>query len=381
MRAPIWVVYYANGKRKQRSTGIFVDPETGWNSDKQKVRGVNAPELNRTLEDFKLDLREEVSSKPMEEHTFLGCMEKVVALKEMEFQRGRLDVTTKNKYKKSKDHLQQFLQSIKSENILLCELVPNHIKQFEFYMAKNAKSIEYINKIIQQMRSSIQFAIDNGWINRDPFSSYRYLSAPRKIEYLYPDEFALIEELKIHNEAINKVKDMFLFSCYTGLSYIDLVNLTNDKILTNKDGDKYIFMSTRQKNSHKASKPFVIPLEDNALAILERYKNYPDKEDEGKCFPRLSNPFYNKYLKTVGELAGIKRIKLTTKVARSTAGTLLLNDGVPLETVSQILGHSNIKITQARYVELLQDKIFNDFNKVKKKQVQEEDIETKKEAN
>lgn len=156
-------------------------------------------------------------------------------------------------------------------------------------------------------------------------------------------------------ERIAQVRDIFLFSCYTGLAYIDTKNLTHSNIRIGIDGNKWIFTS-RQKTKSISN----IPLLSQAENIIEKYKTDPHCINSGSLLPVLSNQKMNAYLKEIADLCSIKK-ELTFHIARHTfATTVTLANGVPIERVSKMLGHKSIKTTQ-HYAKIMDRKVGEDM--------------------
>jgi len=157
------------------------------------------------------------------------------------------------------------------------------------------------------------------------------------------------------------VCDLFVFSCYTGLAYIDVMRLTSQNLSIGIDGEYWLF-TERKKTGEKVR----IPLLPQALSILEKYKNSPACLNSGSLLPKLSNQKLNSYLKEVANTSGIDK-NLTFHLARHTfATTVTLTNGVPIETVSKLLGHSSIKTTQI-YAKVLERKVSEDMSALKSK--------------
>jgi site-specific recombinase XerD len=162
------------------------------------------------------------------------------------------------------------------------------------------------------------------------------------------------------NNNLNKVRDVFLFSCYTGLSYIDLYNLSLKNIRKGYDGLQWIFVK-RQKTDI----PSTLPILPYAFSILKKYKK---EKNVNRIFPMISNQKTNKALKEIAHLCNFNK-KLTFHSARHTfATTITLTNGVPIESVSKMLGHNNIKTTQI-YARVIESKISSDMLKLRKKSI------------
>jgi integrase len=151
---------------------------------------------------------------------------------------------------------------------------------------------------------------------------------------------------------LEKVRDTFLFSCYTGLSFSDICDLTKDNIREGIDGNLWI-MSKR----HKTGVPYKVRLLDIPIAIMEKYDG---KQDDGKILPVISNQKMNSYLHEIASICCIDK-KITFHVARHSFATLCLTEGMPIESISKLLGHTKIKTTQI-YARIIDRKLSNDMN-------------------
>jgi integrase len=179
--------------------------------------------------------------------------------------------------------------------------------------------------------------------------------------FLTQPELDEIVHKKLTIERLCQVRDIFVFCCYTGLSYADVQKLRRIEIGTGIDGEKWIF-TTRQKTDTSSR----IPLLPRALAIIKRYDNHPQCDVKGLLLPVLSNQKMNAYLKEIADLCDIKK-HLTFHLARHTfATTVTLSNGVPIETVSKMLGHTLLKTTQ-HYAKILDVKVSDDMKALKKK--------------
>ena len=168
-------------------------------------------------------------------------------------------------------------------------------------------------------------------------------------------------------ERLEFTKDIFIFSCYTGLAYIDVIQLTPEEIHLGTDGNHWI-ISSRQKTGS----PLRIPILPKAWVIMDRYKNYPRSKYNGTIFPVISNQKLNSYLKEVADLCNITK-NLTFHLARHTfATTVTLSNGVPIETVSKMLGHTSIKTTQI-YARIVDAKISEDMGNLRSRLEEQSD--------
>ena len=175
-------------------------------------------------------------------------------------------------------------------------------------------------------------------------------------DFLSEEELKSIMEKKLENPALEAVRDIFIFSCFTGLAYIDTANLEATNIVT-KNGERWIFISR-----HKTGVSCNIPLLEVPQKILQKYEG---KSKKGRLLPILSNQKMNAHLKEIADICGIKK-NLTCHVARHTFATLMLNLGVSMESVSKMLGHTNIKTTMI-YARLSIERIGKEMNQISDK--------------
>lgn len=266
------------------------------------------------------------------------------------------------KYVTTQKHLKEFLKwKYQLSDIKIKELGFEFVTDFEFYL-KAEKNIDVNTnaKYIKNLKKIIKECVAKNWLPKDPFMAYRVKAKKTEREFLTELELQAIHEKRFIIERLDHVKDIFLFSCYTGLAYIDLFNLTSNNISVGMDGEKWIFT-----HRQKTEAPSRIPLLPSALAILEKYKDHPLTVNNQKLLPVPSNQKTNAYLKEIADLCGIKK-KLTFHMSRHTfATTITLNNGVPIESVSKMLGHRKIQTTQI-YAKVLDKKVSSDMMHLKK---------------
>jgi site-specific recombinase XerD len=175
-------------------------------------------------------------------------------------------------------------------------------------------------------------------------------------EFLSEHEIELITKKRFASDRLDQVRSIFLFCCYTGLAFADVKKLKRSEIGIGIDGDQWIF--TKRQKTETATR---IPLLPSALQILDKFKDHPSCLNSGRALPVLSNQKYNGYLKEIADVCGISK-RLTTHTARHTfATTVTLGNGVPIESVSKMLGHTNLKTTQ-HYAKVLYKKISEDMS-------------------
>jgi len=214
-------------------------------------------------------------------------------------------------------------------------------------------------KYTKNVGKLIRRAIAEGHLDKDPFLGMHFKIDPVETETLTKEELEDLAVKDFHNERINQVRDVFLFCCYTGLAFIDVKELTRKELVVMADNNLWI-----KKKRSKTKNEFLVPLLKVPLSILKKYEGICGDDDSRPVLPVLSNQKYNSYLKEIADLCGINK-RLTTHVARHTfATTVTLTNGISLETVSKMLGHSSITMTQ-RYAKVIEEKISKEMDKLK----------------
>lgn len=216
-------------------------------------------------------------------------------------------------------------------------------------------------KHLQRLRKMLTMAYHHEWIDKDPFIRFKSSYVKNRREFLAQYELEQLEDFSSSLERLDIVKDMFLFACYTGLSYIDVAKLNIDNIETDLDGQQWI-KTKRQKTSIELR----IPLLNKARRILLKYQDHPRVSGRNRLLPTISNQKTNSYLKEISDFCGIKK-NLTFHVARHTfATTVTLTNGVPIETVSKLLGHTKLATTQI-YARVIDQKVKQDMERLELK--------------
>lgn len=199
------------------------------------------------------------------------------------------------------------------------------------------------------------------WLPRNPFTAHQLKFQKVERQFLTAEELRSIEERDFPIERIQMVKDLFIFSCYTGLAYVDVSNLTSASIISGPDGGRWI--STSRKKTHI---PVKVPLLPKAMAIIEKYRNHPKALADGTLLPVFSNPKLNSYLQEIADRCGITK-PVTFHIARHTfATTVTLSNGVPIESVSKMLGHTKLTTTQI-YAKVIESKLSEDMTRLREK--------------
>lgn len=300
---------------------------------------------------------------------------------------GKLKWGTQKNYFTTQKYISKFLlKTFKSTDMYLRELDYNFIIKFEKYLRghipddhQKKMGNNTIMKHIARFRKLINLSLKLGWIERDPFINFESKFIKTERGFLSLEELQEIENKQFTIPRLELVKDLFVFSCYTSLSYIDVIHLTADNICIGIDGELWIYY-----RREKTTKPIRIPLLPKALQIIEKYKGNLKSIAQGSIFPKISNQKLNSYLKEIADVCGIKK-NLTFHIARHTfATTVTLSNGMPIETVSKLLGHSRISTTQI-YAKVIERKVSDDmqrlraqFNKMENKVISKEPLQIEK---
>ena len=385
-QVPVYARVTVNGKRVNISLKRKVILSE-WDSAKSKLKGSNqeAKLFNRFLEQVRSQIYLAYEQLLSENKLINAQAIKARYLGEDEQHRSLLELfeyhnTTMSKnlhkdtmrhYKTTQNYLKSFLsKKIKTDNIFLSNLDYSFIVDFEYYL-KAHEPTDHQRKIsnntamkhLQRLRKMLTMAYHLEWIDRDPFVRFKSSFEKREREFLSESELLKLENFHSPVNRLNIVKDLFVFSCYTGISYIDLNNLTRDNIVKGIDGNDWL-ITKRQKTKTNVK----IPLLDKALELVFKYENHPRVVANNGILPRLSNQRINAYLKEIADLCKIKK-NLTFHIARHTfATTVTLSNGVPIETVSKLLGHTKIATTQI-YARVIERKVSEDINALKIKMI------------
>lgn len=265
-------------------------------------------------------------------------------------------------------YVQKFLKKDrKTSDVYLKDLDYKFLCDFEYFLSTyypkghpRAMSHNTVMKHIQRLRKVIRLAFNMEWIDKDPFRRWKTTFEKKEREFLSANELSNLETYEFPLDRLDRVRDLFVFSCYTGISYVDVMQLTLNNISMGIDGNNWIY-TKRQKTKT----PIKVPLLDPALGLIKKYSNHPMAVIPGTLFPVITNEKLNVYLKEVAMLCGIKK-NLTYHMARHTfATTVTLSNGVPIETVSKLLGHTKIATTQI-YARVLERKVSDDMETLRK---------------
>lgn len=379
---PIYTRITINGKRIELSTNRFVEISK-WSTEAGKMKGTSeeARSINNHLDLLKNQIRdaemelihkktvittETIKSKLLgiDERArmlipiFQDHNNKIKELVGKEYAPGTLE-----RYTTSLKHTIEFMQwKYNISDIDITKIDHAFITDYEFWLrsVRNCANNTAV-KYLKNFNKIIKLCLANDWLEKNPFANYK--SKVKEVErvYLTEDEIQSIINKDFNTERLSLVRDIFLFSCFTGLAYIDVKNLTKSHISYGIDGEKWIF--THRQKTESASKIPILPV---TQMIIDKYENHPQCLNEDKLLPILSNQKMNAYLK---EIAGVCEIEkeLTFHIARHTfATTVTLTNGVPIESVSKMLGHKNLRTTQ-HYAKVLDRKVSEDMKLLKDK--------------
>ena len=380
--APIYLKLTINGVATEASLKRSIAPSQ-WNTSKNRARGNNGESnnLNSYLQSVQGQLYtyhqklQETGRVVSAEHLrdyFLGKGEKKWTLAKLFSEHNNSMRTlvgkeyaplTLQRYETALKHLLIFTKKQYGlTDLHLAEVDNKFITDFEFYLKATAGcQHNSAMKHIKALKKIVRIALANDYIRKDPFVHYRITQRPVNRECLTEEEIRLLSNKELPVKRIAIVRDLFLFQCYTGLAYKDLERLTIDNIQTGIDGHNWAFIKRG-----KTGVPCHIPLLPQAETILDKYRDHLCRTLKNRLLPVPTNQKMNSYLKEIGDLCGIKK-DLHTHLARHTyATTITLSNGIPMETVSRILGHRKLQTTQL-YAKVLDEKISKDIEHLRKK--------------
>jgi len=268
--------------------------------------------------------------------------------------------TTYTRYETSYKRLQRFIkEKYKRKDMFLDEINHDFIRRYESFIKITYKNTHNtVIKYLKHLKKILRIANANGWMNTDPFLYIKL--GEKKVDrgFLTDEELERLSKKSFTTNRLKEVRDCFVFSCFTGLSYSDIAKLTSDNIVIGSDSKRWIKIN-RKKTNIKST----IPILARTQELIERYKDNEYCQIKGKLLPVKSNQKMNEFLHEIAELTDIKK-NLTTHLARHTfATTITLNNGVPIETVSKMLGHSSLRTTRI-YARLLDKKVGEDMSKL-----------------
>ena len=374
-KTPVMLRIYLNNERLSiGSTGIAVQ-QSQWDREKERLKGRTTEALSTNLEldniqsglqtiFKKVEMTDEVSLERIKSE-YLGKKEDVDTLMSL-FNKHNSDVArqvgvsveaaTLQKYNVCKKHFSNFLRDkYGRSDIRLSELGYIVIHDFDIYLRTVVgQNPNTATRMMKTFKTITILGRKLGVLHHDPFLNIRFHMEPVNRGFLTDEEILKIANKDFGIGRLELVRDVFVFSCFTGFAYIDVYNLAPENIVT-LNGKQWI-MTKRQKTSVETN----VLLLDIPKSIIAKYsgKTYRD----GKLFPMLTNQKLNSYLKEIADICGIKK-NLTFHLARHTFATMSLSKGVPIESVSKMLGHTNIKTTQI-YARITNKKIEHDMDEL-----------------
>ncbi len=379
----IYVRITVDGKRAEVATPHYILPSQ-WDARRKRVKA-SAPDgvlingaLDHAANEIKKHFLNHVSrgeqiSAPQLKELYLGKKEKTIpktrpdafeshrVKMESMIKVGKVAKATLAKYNYCQGKVEAFLKHrYKAKDKPLQDLSLKFVTEFEhFLLVHERMQTNSAHKYIVNLKRIMNVAVSLEWIPKNPFDNFRCSYTNPEREILTQAELDLMLYKQINMPRLAEVRDIFLFCCYTGFAYADVAKFEQNALTIGMDGE-YWLSTIRQKTGTRESVPILpIPLE-----IINRYKNHSFCEKYNKLLPVNSNQKYNAYLKEIAEICGIKKT-LTSHMARHTfATTVTLSNGVPLETVSKMLGHTKLSTTQI-YAKVLDTKVSQDMGALK----------------
>jgi site-specific recombinase XerD len=379
---PIYLRITVEGQRAEIAMSRQCEPSK-WNTQSGRAKGIKEEikQLNCFLDDtqYKIlelhrqmnesddlitaeTLKNRFTGKTGKTKTLITVFtdhnEKMRALVGQEFEKSTL-----LRYETALMHTRDFMDwKYNVSDIAVSKINFEFLNEFEYYLRSvrkcaNNSAIKYI----KNLGKIVRICLGNGWLIVDPYINYKPKTTKVHRVVLNKVDLANIAAKHFSIERLNQVRDIFLFSCYTGLAYVDVKKLKHSEIEKGIDGKLWIY--THRQKTDSLSR---IPLLPTALSIIQKYEDHPQCIADDLLLPVISNQKMNAYLKEIADVCGIDKL-LTFHIARHTfATTVTLNNGVPIETVSKMMGHSSIKTTQI-YAKVLDHKISDDMEMLRGK--------------
>ncbi len=375
---PVMCRITVNGKISQFSCKLDVE-EKSWNVNLGRMSGrsVVAQEANRMLDKIRVGInkayqeimdRDGYVSAEKVRNAFLGMGQNHKTLLAV-FRRHNEDYAKQVGKMKSQrsywkyctvyNHLEEFIKHrYKVSDIALRELSPVFITDFELFLrTEKNHCTNTVWSYMMPFRSIIYTAINNGWLQRDPFYAYRITKEETKRGFLTKEEITMLINGTFKKKSYELIRDLFIFCCFSGLSWRDMYNLTTDHLQTSFDGHLWI-KTNRQKTGTETN----IRLLDTAKHIIEKYNGMAEGN---KLLPVPCYANCRHGIKAVAKLCGINKNVCWHQSRHSYATTICLSNGVPIETLSKLMGHTSIRSTQI-YAKITAEKVSNDLENLSK---------------
>lgn len=380
---PIYARISAAGQSIEFTIGRKVSPDD-WDQRRQRTTGRSRRdiELAKYLEMVRTRFTEihnklmlegrHVNPKIMKEHYF-GNVERPKMLCEVfreanikrreELERGDICAATYGRWERCVTYLEDFMTLKRGQkDIPIKDVTAGFTQDFEHYLriGKNCSNNTAV-RYMRYLKNVMQYALANKWISEDPFAGKRFKRTVAEREFLSEPELNAIMALDLSAfPRLENVRDTFVFCCFTGLAFIDVKTLRQSDISVDTDGRMWI-----RKSRNKTGELSVIPMLEIPVRLMMKYSSHPTVQTTGVVLPVISNQRMNAYLAEVATLARVRK-HLTTHIARHTFATMSLNNHVPIETISKMLGHTDIKTTQI-YAKLQNNTIYEDMEKMRTK--------------
>ena len=380
---PLYARITTEGQKTEFTIGRKVLP-SNWDQRAQKSTGRSRRdiELNKYLEMVRSRFCEihnrlliegkYINPQIMKNHYF-GMVEKPKMLCDVfretnikrreEYERGDIGYATFSRWERCVTYLEEFMILTRGEkDIPIKEVTPGFIQDFEHFLRMSKECANNTTvRYLRYLKNVLQYGIANKWISEDPFAGKRFRRTKAERTFLTEPELQRMMTLDLKAfPRIETVRDTFVFCCFTGLAFIDVQTLRRTDISTDADGMMWI-----RKTREKTDELSVIPLLDVPKAIMQKYENHPVVLSKGVVLPVMSNQKVNAYLKELADLAKIQK-HLTSHIARHTFATMSINNHVPLETISKMLGHADIKTTLI-YAKMMDKTISEDMEVMRTK--------------
>lgn len=384
MKAPIYLRITVNGKKVAMATGHWIKLDE-WDKKRHQVKGIstNSSFINNSLHATKTKILQiqnkfTVADSPnitaeLVKKMLLGVSpEKKTLLQLFDYHNSQMKeqigkdfrAGTHSHYVVTRNKVAKFLKATyRMDDFPLESLSHKFATDLEFYLkTSEGLSNNTAMKRIKHLKKIVSIALDNNWLEKDPFSNFKCSYRDPKREALTSEELNMISTKEFLTERLATIRDIFLFGCYTGLRFGDIQKLKPSNIIMKGiDGKKWLTVDTI-KTGDRCN----IPLLDEALQLMDKYSSNPECLHNGTLFPVRSNQKVNEYLKEIADIAGVKK-KVHFHIARHTfATTIMLNNGATLESVAQLLGHRNIRTTQI-YGKMTDTRVSNEMNLVRSK--------------
>jgi site-specific recombinase XerD len=384
---PIYLRVTVAGQRFDAASGRFIEMER-WSQSAGRAtsNSKESKELNEYLDVLRakaFDIQKKLITHGLEVNAdvfarhWLGVKEKPRMLLEI-FEHHNKQVeeligqqysrATFKRYETSLDHTRNFIKEYFNQtDLAITQIKYQFITDYEFWLKTKRKCNHNSTiKYLTNFKKIVNICLKNGWLDKNPFIGFKMTKKDVDRPYLGQEELDLIKSKTFVSDRLNQVRDIFIFSCYTGLAYVDTQKLTPADVSIGIDGEKWIF--TKREKTETASR---IPLLPPALEVINKYSNHPKCLNSNRLLPLLSNQKMNGYLHEIEAICGINK-NLTYHTARHTfATTVTLTNGVPIESVSKMLGHKSLRTTQ-HYAKILDKKVSYDMRILREKMNQVE---------